>query len=356
MKPICYNRASLALLGAYALFFLAPESANATFGRRAPQTVAYQAAPSYTVGYQPTACQPTACQSTACQPVVTTAYMPVATQPANTRWYLGKWFDQMRIRRWERRSNNSPTYAATVGTPVYSVSYAPAVASSPCGGPACATAARPYMTSYAPMAYQSLYRPVALSPVASPCASACSTSSCSPCGDCSTTGYSGGVGQAIYQAPSSSCSSCAGASTGPVISNTPQAGPYTGQPQLPDTAPNSAAQSQTNYPPGGSQGSPNADNSSGGANGTDGTGGRIPPVDPSPEPPEGEANQSTNLEPPQLLDPNDLTARHSGWNVTGSARPSVAVHTAVYHKPITTSAISRSRRSQPARVELDTEG
>ena len=350
----CCNRPAL-LLGVFALSVLVAGSASATCRTRSPQTVAYQPVAYHTVAYQPAACQPMA----------TTTYMPVVTQPARSGWYLGRWFDQMRMRRWARRSDSLPTYASTTYAsggvaPVYSVSYTPTVASSSCGTPACTTTYRPYLTSYAPMACQSLYRPVALSPAISNC----SAGGCDPCGGYSTGSYSGGVGQAIYQVPPSSCSGCAPTSTGPIYSDIPQAGPATGQPQLPATPPASSAQPQSTYRPQSPQSSSSSGNSSEGAAGVEEGKESTQQADPTPQPEESGADQSTTLEAPRLLNPNDLTARRAGRNETGSNRPSVDnsgrpnfdVHTAVYHKPVTTSAASHSRQSEPTRAELDAAG
>ena len=282
------------------------------------------------------------------QPVSYTAYQPVVSTPASTGWYPGKLIDQWRMRRWGMLDTAAPSYTAApayTAAPTYSASYAPSYTScyapscntcSPCNTGSCTTYYKPYVTSYAPLVRRALYRPttVTLRPVGTVCTS-CGVDPCGCTSGCSTGGCSTcGVSQASY-VESSGCSSCAAASSGPIYSNTPSVGTSTPQPQL---APNEPAPAESTYRAN-KPVTPPEENGVKTDNGSDLN-------DPMPLPENGASESSTLLQPPQLYHPGDRTA----------SRPTVDIHTAVYHKPITPAPVSTPAPRQPTQAEQDAAG
>jgi hypothetical protein len=224
----------------------------------------------------------------------TVAYQPVATQQVRTGWYLGRWFDRSRMRRWG---------ASTAAAPAYTTAYTPYTAAYAYAPTSYTAAYRPYVTAYAPLSY-TVARPVVMSPIGSACGTCGSDPcGCSPCGGCgSCSSCSSGVGQAIYSGSSTGCATCA---TGTGAATYSDSAPATPQPRLkPDEVVPGDSLYNTQRP-----------------ESTDGA------DDPSPD-----VESSTFLEPPQLINPNDRSAN----------RPTVEVHNAVYRQTAVNHAVNHA--------------
>jgi hypothetical protein len=316
--------------------------------RTAPSHAQCDSCAAPTVAYQPVAAAPVAVQ-------------PTVTYTPYTGWYPGKWFDQMRLRRWERSLTPVATYPAyaapySAGYATYTASYVPYTA-----GYGYSAGYAPYVSGYAPLqrpvvstAYMPVssysympttaYRPVmlrpvvALQPAVAACSDGCSAcSACStcaaeaPCSTCGSAIYDESVGQASYAAPTGGCSSCAAAAAGTdyglaPISSSPatSSDPLTPQPSLKVEAPEQrfyGGDHDESAVPG-----PAADDA---------------------------VDSSTQFDAPQLLSPyGDKTA---------SRRPTVDVWTAVYHGPAATQKVSAPARSASTasaktQAERDAEG
>jgi len=240
----------------------------------------------------------------------TVAYQPVATQQVRTRWYLGRFFDRWRMRRWGVSTAAVPTYAAT-----YTAGYAPNTAAytpyraAYAYAPTSYTAAyRPFVTPFAPLTRTAFYYPaattVARQVVMSPVVSACDACGCDPCARPAC-----GVSQAVYGAPVSGCSTCAAGTSVPTFSGGPTVGPATPRPEL---APNEGVPDSSFYE---SQRQESNETT----------------IDPLPE-----SDSSTYFEAPKLFDPRDRTAN----------RPSVDLHDAVYRQQVTNHAASHVPASE----------
>ncbi len=279
----------------------------------------------------------------------TVAYQPVVVQqvavPQRDKWYPGKYFDRMRLRRYTAAAPLAYTNTG-YAVPSYTASYAPYTASY-----APYTAGyTPYVTAYAPLTrtvarplvqtsyyvpspcsscVQTVARQVVLSPVLSSCGSTCGIPSCGGCSACS------GVSQAGFtQAP---CSNCAPSVGQPSYPTSPAAGGSvigapTPQPQL---SPDEAAPIRSNYP---AEDAGSKEKSI---------------IDPVPQADGAESNTSTLFEAPPLLNlnPPDRTARRSSTN-----RPTVDVRNAIYRKSNSVGARQISFKQSRTQAEIDADG
>lgn len=291
-------------------------------------------------------CAPAATPIVAYSPVVqsTTTYEPYRG------WYLGKWLDNMRMRRWGYSEPTTvtattvgyvPTTAAyapyTAGYTPYTASYTPYTVNNYMP----VSYSTPYVTAYAPLGQrQALMRPVVVgSPVVSSGCATCSApapcsacSSCDPCSSCA-----GSVQAATYSAPASystpACSSCSGSGSS-ITYSTPSSSSSSSQMSAPALTPQEAAPLRSDYPPASDPASDEV----------------VPQNDPGP------SESSTYFEAPKLFNPQDRTAQNNSNRAKPINRsPSVDVWTAVYSKPVTTDNISTTttKRSQ---AEIDAAG
>ncbi len=278
-------------------------------------------------------------QCTTCAPAATpvVAYSPVVqstvTYEPYNGWYLGKWLDNWRMRRWGYARPTAVT-ATTVGYAPYTAGYAPYTASyTPYTASYTPVSySTPYVTAYAPLGQrQVLMRPVVVgSPVVTSgcttCAAPAPCSSCDPCSACSSCPtYSSSAIQSSYVEPA--CPSCAGGSS--ITYSTPS---NSSQMAAPSLTPQEAAPLRSDYPP--------ASNDV------------TPPKDPGPE----GSDSSTYFEAPKLFIPGDRTANNNAsQNKPINRSPSVDVWTAVYTKPVATDNISTTA-AERSQAEIDAEG
>ncbi len=306
-----------------------------------------------TVAYSPVVAQ----HAVVAQPVATVEY-----QPSN-RWYPGRFFDRMRLRR--AGFDDAPTTLAPVVTPQPTLAaYAPLGTRTTVArpvyasyyAPAATTVARPVYTSYYAPAVTTVQRQVVLSPIVTSACVTCGVSpcSCNPCGcdpcGCGASSVCSGCsscGVATTSFADTGCASCSGGTSGPVYSTpAPSSGPSPASPNIGPQTPQPQLQTQPQVPQGESafqsfkpEGEPDATTNENGASETPDQ-----PVFPGPGPSEEEA--STYLDPPQLFNPKDVTASRS---------MSTSVWTAVYRKPVT-GTVSTQQPVSRSQAEIDAEG
>lgn len=283
-------------------------------------------------------CDTSVSETVAYQPVAYTAYQPVAATGTQSRWYPGRLFDRLRLQRWGFADSASvaPVYTTAYSPNYYTASYRAAY--------------RPYVTAYVPLVRTTVARPVfqtSFSPViGSPYSTYATTTLYRPAtvtlrpiatSCCADGGYASGVGQAVYAQPASGDSSCASTSSGPIYSGSSSAGPATPQPQLAPSQPTPAESTFRANRPATPTESSKVETGNGSGNDR---------VYPSPKPEAEASDSSTSLEPPQLYNPDDRTTN----------RPSVEVWTAVYHKPVISTAISNRLPKQRTQAEIDADG
>lgn len=287
--------------------------ANACCGQA---STAYYA-PAYSVGYAPT-------YTAAYAPTYTTAYAPATYSTYYSGgWYPGYWWNRATARVWGSPS----TYVASYPT-AWTASYAPACSS-------CSTCSAGYAPCSSCSTCTAGYAPTCSTCTAgyAPSCSTC-TASAAPCSSCSTV---------VSYAPST-CSSCSAAPVVTQMSYTAPAAPAPGcsscqaaaAPQTyvgPASAAASSPQPTPAGPPtqGGLEPKPTLPTTG------ETTTNRIetsttPPAQPEPEAEKKESDLypvdksgASYLQPPQLFDPKDRTAKR------GVLAP---VHTAVYQQPV----------------------
>ena len=302
---------------------------------------------------------PASAQCNTCpQPVVAyspvVAAAPVVTYEPYRGWYPGKWFDNMRMRRWGYAAPTTVTaayapYSAgyapyTASYAPYTAAYAPAYAVNYAPAYTTTNYSTPYVTAYAPLGQrQVLMRPVVVqSPViatsygdagCSTCAAPAPCAACSACeaaAPCSSCAGSTVVEQATYAA-AAPCASCAQGSSITYADSGTSSGSQTPQPQL---TPQEAAPLQSNYP---ETTSPQ----------------NTQKPDPGPATEQKPSDSSTYLQPPALFIPGDRTAQMETAKPVNRA-PSVNVWNAVYREPVNADKASTSTgRSQ---AEIDAAG
>jgi hypothetical protein len=299
-------------------------------------------------------CATCGAQTVAYQPVAVQAFSPVTTTTYSSGWYPGYWLGRANRAIWGVPATTTtvgfaPTATFAAYQPAYAVGYAPVSSCPTCS--TCSTCAASYApvcptcstcstcASYAPSCptcstCTASYAPtcstcstcaapvtvseVVLRPVCDTC-SGCSTcspcSSCSSCSGCSTCGAAPTVTQAVYDQPAP-CASCGASQAAPVTTTAPSV--YTTpapavtratepQPTLAPT-PQSAPPQSTFRETQKVEPAPATDSA--------------PILQPTPQKGPGEGN-STNLEAPRLLSPQDRTAQ----------RNAAPVWMAVYNKP-----------------------
>lgn len=303
-----------ALFAAVAVvLFTADAMAQCASCGTAAYSVGYAAPVAYQASYAPVA------YTTAYAPTYTTAYAP-AYSTYSSGWYPGYWLGRVNRSIWGYPTTTyyAPAYTASYA-PTYTASYAPAY-STVSYAPACSSCAASYApvcstctAGYAPACSTCSTCGVSYAPACSSC-SACDScaSSVSTCASCA----SGTVSQAVYQEPAAAPAATTYSTQGTTTPSTER------QPTLDpnQNVPAERTPREADKP--------------------------LPAESPTlePEPKADSDGSATNLQAPQLFDPNDRTAQ----------RHMAPVWTAVYH---TTSGAEPA--AQPVawqQIQQDAEG
>ncbi|MDZ4657481.1 MAG: hypothetical protein SH868_07855 [Bythopirellula sp.] len=293
-------------------------------------------------------------------PVVQTAVVPTTTvvlEPYRG-WYPGRFFDNMRMRRWGYSAPTTVTTAfaptampmsvampITTAMPVTSTFVPQTVGFAPM---ATTTFATPHVTAFAPLGQRQVFMQPTLvqSPVmatsfadagCSTCATPAPCSACSACelaAPCSSCAGSTTVVEQATFAAAPAAAPCTNCAQGSSVTYTDQGvsqstGTQTPQPQL---TPQEAAPLQSNYPE------------------------VTPPQntktpDPGPAAEQKPSDSSTYFEPPALFIPGDRTAQTQETAKPVNRAPSVNVWNAVYREPVNANQASTSTGTSQAEID-----
>lgn len=287
-----------ALLTAFVVAFCTSEALAVCASCGVPTatySAAYVAPVSYQVAYAPA--------------TYTTAYAPTYTT-YSSGWYPGYWLGRVNRSIWGYPTTTyyAPTYTAAYAPSYSYASYAPACSSCSAGyAPACSTCST-CTASYVP--------------------------ACSTCGTCSTCGVSYAPVCDACAVSGSTCATCAAGSVTQATYTETVAAPASttyGTTSTANTEPTPALSPNANVPP--ERTTREAEKPAT----------ADPPLQPEPKADADDAS-TTNIEAPQLFDPNDHTAQHHP----------APVWTAVYHKTVGSEPKTQTVSFQQA--EIDAEG